>query len=118
MDLIIFFPDHSDDLRNWKALYEEDFDSNLDLVLGYAPWRQEKQRTPPDGWSDMLTRIYETQIRTLGYQHFDYNRICRTDGRRLYKLIFCSKDKAGGIIWNNTSRQARSGQRGFDWGMD
>jgi len=63
----------------------------------------------------MLTRLYETQIRKLGYGHFDYERICRTDGRHLYKLIFCSKDIAGGTIWNKTSRQKPDGQRGFDF---
>jgi three-Cys-motif partner protein len=117
MDFIIFFPDHTDALRNWELLYEEDTNSNLDLVLGHAPWREEKRKTPQDGWSDMLTRLYEGQIRTLGYQHFSYERICRTDGRHLYKLIFCCKDKAGGTIWNNISRQKRSGQRGFDFGV-
>jgi three-Cys-motif partner protein len=115
MDFIIFFPDHSDALRNWRELYEENSDSNLDLVLGHAPWREEKKRTPPDGWADMLTRLYERQIRTLGYEHFAYERICRTDGRQLYKLIFCCRNKAGGTIWNNISLQERSGQRGFDF---
>ena len=116
MDLIIFFPDHTDALRNWRMLYENDEDSNLDLVLNKAPWRQERDRTPPDRWPDMLTQLYREEIKKLGYGHFDYERICRTDGRHLYKLIFCSKDAAGGKIWKNISRKNRTGQLGIDFG--
>ena len=115
MDLIIFFPDHTDALRNWRMLYEDDQNSNLDLVLNSAPWRQQKEQIAPSGWSDMLTRLYVTEIKKLGYLHFDYERICRTDGRHLYKLIFCSKDKAGATIWANTARKNRQGQLGLDF---
>jgi three-Cys-motif partner protein len=116
VDLIIFFPDHLDALRNWEVLYGQDRNSNLDRVLGNAPWREKKQTTPPDRWADMLTEIYVEMIKTLEYKHFEYERIYRADNRPLYRLIFSSRDKAGVKIWRNTARKKPSGQTSMDFG--
>lgn len=41
-DLIIYFPDHLDALRNWKKVYMGEHDSNLDLVLNTDSWLGEE----------------------------------------------------------------------------
>jgi three-Cys-motif partner protein len=115
VDLIIFFPDHLDALRNWEAYYADDPESNLDLFLGTGEWRTRKAQTPPDRWVDVLREIYEAQLRKLGYTEFEYERIRRTDGRPLYRLIFCSRDKAGGKIWRGISHRSPDGQGQFQW---
>lgn len=115
VDLIIFFPDHLDALRNWGAYYVSDPESNLDLVLGTGEWRTRKAQTPPDRWIDVLREIYEHQLRKLGYCEFEYERIKSSDQRPLYRLIFCSKDKAGGKIWRGISHRSPDGQGRFQW---
>ncbi|MDB5320003.1 MAG: hypothetical protein JWN40_1634 [Phycisphaerales bacterium] len=114
-DLIIFFPDHLDALRNWEAYYADDPESNLDLFLGTGEWRMRKAQTPPDRWIDVLREIYEQQLRKLGYTEFEYERIRRSDQRPLYRLIFCSRDKAGGKIWRGISQRSPDGQGQFQW---
>ena len=112
VDLIIFFPDHLDLLRNWK-LYFDDPDSNLDMVLGDAPWREAMKRSDPNSRPDMATRLYRQQLQKLGYTHFEYERISRTGGRFLYKLIFCSKAEIGATIWRNVAKMKPDGQTSF-----
>jgi three-Cys-motif partner protein len=115
VDLIIFFPDHLDALRNWETYYSDDPDSNLDRFLGTDEWRARKAQSPPDRWVDVLREIYEEQLRKLGYTEIEYERIRRTDGRPLYRLIFCSRDKAGGKIWRGISQRSPDGQGQFQW---
>jgi three-Cys-motif partner protein len=113
VDLIIFFPDHLDALRNWK-IYDENQTSNLDRVLG-AQWRDEFKNAPPDGRADVLTTIYLRQLRTLGYSEFEFERISLLSGRFLYKLIFCSRAEAGGKIWRGISNKKADGQTSFNF---
>lgn len=114
-DLIIFFPDHMDALRNWKAYYLENPDSNLDRVLGpNASWREIRDEQPKSRWAEALRKLYVEQIKKLGYKHFHYERI-PTDGRRLYLLIFCSKHEAGEKIWRGISSSKPDGQRTLDF---
>jgi len=115
VDLIIFFPDHIDALRNWRAYYADNPESNLDLVLGTGEWRDRKAATPPHRWVDVLRELYEVQLRRLGFSEFHYERICREDHRPLYRLIFCSRSKAGGKIWSGTSSKKPDDQRHFEW---
>ena len=114
-DLIVFFPDHLDALRNWEKYYKGNLDSNLDLVLGTTQWRTRKAETPPNRWVDVLREIYESQLRLLGYTEFEYERIRGTNRRPLYRLIFCSRDKTGGKIWRGISQQSPDGQGKFQW---
>ena len=47
-DLIIFFPDRLDILRNWKHYYYSDLDSKLDRHLGLGSgWRPVLENAPP-----------------------------------------------------------------------
>jgi three-Cys-motif partner protein len=103
VDLIIFFPDHIDAIRNWQAYYADNPESNLDRVLGTGEWRGRKASTPPDRWIDVLRELYQEQLGLLGYKWFQYERITRQDGRPLYRLIFCSRHPLGGQIWARTS---------------
>lgn len=116
VDLIVFFPDHLDALRNWENVYQGRPDSQLDQVLGGVPWLAPMTAKPPDGWAQVLTGLYVQQIRTLGYSEFEFERISLPNGRFLYKLIFCSRHKAGGQIWRNVGRRKPGGQGTFDFG--
>jgi three-Cys-motif partner protein len=109
VDLIIYFPDRVDALRNWGR-YEQMEDSELDRVLGSTEWRAKKQNTPRDRWVEMLSSMYVEQIRKLGYTQFEHERIRSAEGSPLYKLIFCSKHEAGGKIWRNISKRNPRGQ--------
>jgi three-Cys-motif partner protein len=108
MDLIIYFPDRVDALRNWGR-YEAEESSLLDLALGGIDWRTAKKNAAPDRWVDVLTDLYLRQLRTLGYVEFEQERI-RAGSQPLYKLIFCSKHAAGGKIWRGVSKRNSQGQ--------
>jgi three-Cys-motif partner protein len=115
-DLIIFFPDRLDALRNWENVYAGKPDSNLNKVLGVDSWHEALMANPRDKWAEVLRKIYEEQIRRLGYQHIDYERICFEGGKPLYLLIFCCEDKIGGDIWRRIAAKKPSGQSTFDFG--
>lgn len=114
IDLIIFFPDHIDALRNWKVYYKDKLNSNLDSVLGAGvEWREQLEHA--NDKAAKLTEMYETQLEKLGYHHRTTHRIM-DKRRRLYKLIFCSKNRKGLQIWENIGRIQPDGQRelGFE----
>lgn len=112
VDLIIFFPDHLDALRNLEFVYQDNPNSNLDRVLGTS-WRDELLAQPRDRWAEVLRQIYVRQIRTLGFTFFEYERISLRSGRFLYKLIFCSRSPAGAKIWRGISQRKADGQNTF-----
>lgn len=109
VDLIIFFPDRLDALRNWEHVYKGDPDSNLDRVLG-TKWLEEMHSAPKNRWAQVLGDIYIRQIKTLNYSEIDSERISLPNGRFLYKLIFCSRDKAEIKLWRGISRRRPGGQ--------
>jgi three-Cys-motif partner protein len=115
VDLLIFFPDHLDALRNWENVYAGKPDSNLDRVLGGVSWRRILQNAPRATWAHELRKIYERQIQTLGYRRFDYERISLPSGRFLYVLIFCTRSDAGLKIWKGIAGTKVDGQRSFDF---
>lgn len=111
VDLIIFFPDRIDALRNWERYYKDKPDSNLDAVLGPGvEWRSQLENA--NDRAAKLTEMYESQLDKLGY-HYRTTRRVMYEGKRLYKLIFCSKDPMGLQIWENTGRVHADGQREF-----
>ena len=115
VDLIIFFPDHLDALRNWEDVYLDNPNSNLDRVLGISSWRQKLSENPSDTWAQVLSDLYVQQIGSLGYTHFDYERISLPNGRHLYKLIFCSASKTGAKIWRGIAQRKPDGQNTFNF---
>jgi three-Cys-motif partner protein len=115
-DLIIFFPDRLDILRNWEHYYWDSPDSNLDRVLGAgADWRAVRDSTPRGQWVRAFLELYRAQITRLGYTEFEYEPVPST-GRRLYWLIFCSRSKVGVDIWRRVSLRKPDRQNTFDFG--
>jgi three-Cys-motif partner protein len=109
VDLIVFFPDHLDAMRNWK-FYEAQPNSNMDQVLGPGvDWLSNVLKAPKSKWAERLRGLYEKQIRTLGYSEFEYERIS-AKRHPLYRLIFCSRDKAATRIWRGISKKKPDGQ--------
>lgn len=117
-DLIIFFPDHLDALRNWEANYLNDPQSNLDRCLGPgADWRAKINRTPQARRAELLRKLYVVQIRGLGYEHFEYERIAMS-GHPLYVLIFCSRSALAASLWRGISQIKANKQRTFNFGKE
>jgi len=115
-DLIVFFPDRLDILRNWEEYYWDNPASNLDRVFGPgADWRRVRDNTPKRRWVKAFLDQYQAQIAKLGYTEFEYEGIPST-GRRLYWLIFCSRSKVGLDIWRRTSLRKPDKQNTFDFG--
>jgi three-Cys-motif partner protein len=115
VDLIIFFPDHLDALRNWEAVYHDNPSSNLDRFLGFADWRDKLKTTARTKWATALGDLYKTRIASLGYSNFEEERISNSAGRFLYKLIFCTSADAGMKIWRGVSSRKPGGQGSFNW---
>jgi three-Cys-motif partner protein len=116
VDLIIFFPDHLDALRNWEAVYHDDPNSNLDRVLGTPVWRTRLDATARTNWAQVLGDLYIEQIGKLGYRCFESERISLPNGRFLYKLIYCSASSVGQKIWRGISMRKPGGQGTLDFG--
>ncbi len=114
-DLVIFFPDHLDALRNWEHNYLDNPDSNLDHYLGKgSDWRSIISGTPQSRLAEVLRKLYVEQIRSLGYTEFEYERISMKK-HPLYVLIFCSRSKFAAKLWRGTSQTKLDGQRTFDF---
>ena len=110
-DLIIFFPDHLDALRNWKCNYLDDPNSNLDHWMGPGcDWRAALKSVPQHGYAHILRELYVEQMKTLGYAHFEYRRIY-AKGHPLYILIFCSRSDVAASLWRGISQKGPDGQR-------
>ena len=117
VDLIIFFPDHLDALRNCEYVYRDDPSSNLDRVLGPgADWRGALDKTSKDRWSEVLRDLYCKQIKSIGYKEFEFERI-HARGHPLYLLIFCSRHPLAAKIWRGIASKKPDDQRTFDFGI-
>ncbi|UCC97640.1 MAG: three-Cys-motif partner protein TcmP [Phycisphaerales bacterium] len=113
-DLIIFFPDRLDILRNWKHYYYSDPNSKLDHHLGLGSgWRSVLENAPPNNRAEVLRKFYVERVRQdLGYQHVEHERI-PSQGHPLYYLIFCSRSEVGSNFWRKISWNKPGGQRTF-----
>ena len=111
-DLIIFFPDRLDILRNWKHYYYSDPNSKLDRHLGRdSGWRSVLDNASPKNRIEELRKFYVQRLKNiLGYQYVEHERI-PTRGRPLYYLIFCSKSAIGAKFWREISLKKPDGQR-------
>lgn len=116
-DLIIFFPDHVDALRNWAAYYLKNPQSNLDRYLGSGiDWRTLLNNKLPRQRPELLRNMYVEQIKKqLGYTNFDFERIKTVKGRPIYYLIFCSHSATGAHLWHRIALNKPNGQRTFDF---
>ena len=115
MDLIIFFPDRLDAVRNFRAYYWDNPQSNLDRVLGTdIDWRSAVEEASSDKVAEILHSLYVSQLSKLGYEFCASERI-PSSGSPLYWLIFASKAKIGQSIWHRVTRKKPDGQREFDF---
>ena len=115
VDLVIFFPDHLDVLRNWEHNYLYNPNSNLDRCLGKgSDWRSIIDKTSRSRRAEVLRELYVSQIRTLGYTEFEYERISMKS-HPLYILIFCSRSKLAAKLWRGISQKKPDGQRTFEF---
>ncbi|MCP4708636.1 MAG: three-Cys-motif partner protein TcmP [Planctomycetes bacterium] len=114
-DLIVFFPDRLDALRNWEHYYFKNPNSNLDRCFGKgADWRSIMNDTLPENRAQILRDLYIKQIEKLGYSEFEYERIS-AQGRPLYRLIFCSRHEVAAKIWRGILSKKPNGQKTFDF---
>jgi three-Cys-motif partner protein len=112
-DIIIFFPDHLDALRNWEKYYLNNPRSNLDRCLGPSvDWRSIINKTAREHLAEVLRELYVKQIKSLGYTQFEYERIMMK-GHPLYILIFCSRSELAAKLWRGISQKKPNGQRTF-----
>lgn len=111
-DLVIFFPDHLDALRNWERNYLDNPESNLDRCLGPgANWRSLLDETPAERRAERLLNLYVSQLKThLGYRHFEYQRICYKQ-HPLYVLILCARHELAARLWREIAQKGPNGQR-------
>jgi len=114
VDFIIFFPDHLDALRNWEWNYFDNPNSNLDRCLGEgANWREIIDKIPRDQFAEQLKKLYVSQIKALGYNYIEYQRITSKNRHPLYLLLFCSQSSLAAKLWRNISQKQPDGQRLF-----
>lgn len=118
VDLLILFPDALDIIRNYKHLYFDQPDSNLDLVLGAnSDWRNRLKNVGTDAPSRrrLFSDIYQDQLRDqAGYQHFASEAIRGASGP-LYRLVYATKHQRGLDFWNKSVKKELSGQKRFPW---
>jgi three-Cys-motif partner protein len=112
-DLIIFYPDKLDILRNWHEYYYDNPKSNLDLFLGAdSNWREVLSNTASANYVDKFANIYQNQLHKIGYNYTSKERI-PAKGRELYLLIFASKSKFALKLWTENVSIKANGQRTF-----
>ncbi len=111
-DLIIFFPDRLDILRNWKHYYYSDPNSKLDRYLGLgSDWRSVLDSASQNSRVEELRKFYVQRLqKELGYKYVRHERI-PTQGRPLYYLVFCTRSELGTKFWREISLNKPDGQR-------
>jgi three-Cys-motif partner protein len=117
VDLIIFFPDRLDALRNWAAYYLDNPESNLDRCLGPdSKWRERLRDTSADHHAELLRDIYIEQIQKhLKYPEVEFERIKTIKGQPLYYLIFCARHPVASRLWRRISHKKPDGQGILDF---
>jgi three-Cys-motif partner protein len=114
-DLIIFFPDRLDIQRNWET-YVAGRDSKLSKFMGSDDWRVELKDATKGTRVELLRKLYENQVKKLGYKHVGESERISANKRPLYLLLFFSKDKTATKIWKGIGIIQPDDQRRFDFG--
>lgn len=113
VDFLLLFADAIDVVRNVDQ-YEQESDSNLDLMLGSDSgwrddWAQLQNRSGANVRS-LFPKIYQRQIqRHLKYTGFREKVIKGPQGP-LYTLIYASKHELGLEFWDIITKKDRAGQ--------
>jgi three-Cys-motif partner protein len=103
-DIILFFPDYTDAVRNMLTTYKGNPNSPLSEYLGTTEWEADVEKVSWESCPATLVEVLKRQMRSLGYRAFEEERIYREDYRRLYKLVFCSMHDLGGEIWARVAK--------------
>ncbi len=114
-DLLILFPDAVDIIRNDKAYYFEQPESNLDLVLGKdSDWRNKiaaLESTDASRRRKLYADIYKSQLENhCGYRFFEEEVITDASHRPLYRLIYATKHETGQQFWVKSVQKDSRGQ--------
>ena len=121
VDFIIYFPDRVDMLRNWELYRHQDGfgegeRSNMTRFFGDgAGWEGVCDRYSGAQRPARLRDCYEAQVKTLGYNYFEHQRIRDRDGRPLYQLILCAKHELAAKLWQNAVGKGVDGQTSFNF---
>lgn len=110
-DLIILLADNMDALRNWAKYYYDDPESNLDRFMGEPGWRDALASASGGNQAERLRARYTQRLQSLGYEHFDSERIANDQDRDIYSLMFASRNPRGLDFWNKARAVDESGQR-------
>lgn len=108
--MIVLLADNMDALRNWATYYDSNPESSLDKFLGTDRWRKYFDRAA-DRRAQVLRELYQQQLESLGYKHFEFEAVQNSRDVDIYKLLFASKHPAGLKIWKGISRVDEGGQR-------
>ena len=114
-DLVILFADAYDICRNEWQYYHSNPNSKLDQVLGpESQWREIlKKAGYPKGFRkrSLFAGIYKDQLRRLlGYEYFG-DRVMKSCGRPMYRLVYASRSKLGLKFWEEAVKEDSSGQK-------
>lgn len=111
MDLVIHFP-AADIKRNLGQNPQTQL--WLSQALGTSDWRS---KIASDTDVAGLIDVFKQQLASLGYlsQEVRSEPIRNSQNLPLYYLVYASKNKRGDKIWQSITRNAPSGQRGFDF---
>lgn len=116
VDLLIYFPDRVDILRNFDRYAADAFDTNLDRFLGTDAWRNELKGIATNRRGEVILKIYQDRLRSIGYEFSDSVRISRRDDVPLYQLVFCSRHVLGAKFWKEIKKTEPDGQRQLNFG--
>jgi three-Cys-motif partner protein len=109
MDLVLLFAEGMDLTRNLDRYAAQEM-SKLDRFIGDRYWRELLSEHRP---ALALREHYKGRMRKyLGYQAFaSYDRPVRNSkNAEIYKLIYASKVKLGGEIWDRVNKDEPDGQ--------
>lgn len=112
VDMLIFFADAIDIMRNVQEYYYDNPDSPLDHFLGLdSEWRTDwdalKNRS---GRSvrDLFLRIYRRQLAKIGYRLSD-DKVIENKRGPLYRLVFTTQHELGMKFWYEAKKAGRDG---------
>lgn len=114
VDLIVFFPDAVDIVRNVESVYLPRKSDRLDRVLGLdCDWRSEFEALPNrEGAAvrDFFVDLYLRCLARLGYSHTGHKAI-RSPKGPIYRLVYASKSDLGLKFWDIAAGEDLNGTR-------
>lgn len=110
-DLIVLLADNMDALRNWATYYRDNPNSNLDRFMGEPGWRGMLEDSPTDKQASALRDRYCDRLKSVGFEHFGWERVLNDRNRDIYTLLYASRSPVGLKFWERASAIDEGGQR-------